>query len=137
MVSVLRATARTNVFELIYDTLTASLSKGTVTAAFINDQPTYPQVVINPARISQDNLSLDRGTSGYNGEVEIEIYAIKAKDIDELSDEICDDLLSSEATFATGNLYLEDLKDGTTDTVFWNKQKIHIKSLSIKYNLNI
>jgi hypothetical protein len=137
MVIITRATVRANIFELLYDSLTSSLSKGTVTAAFISDQPTYPQVVINPARIGQENLVLNRGTTEYTGEVEIELFTQKAKDIDEIADEINEDLIASESSLASSGFYLNDVEDGIGDTFFWNKQKIHTKSLLLSYNLNL
>lgn len=137
MVNIVESTARANVYETLYDSLTASLSQGTVTAAFIDDQPTFPQVVINPARVSIRKLSLDRSSKEYVGETTIEIFAQKNKEIDEISDEIHADLATNESTLKGYGLYINDLEDSNEATVFWNDQKIHTKSILVTFQLNL
>jgi hypothetical protein len=125
------------VFENVYDKLTASLSAGTVTAAFIDDIQTFPQVVINPATISVDNLVLNRGTKMYNAEVEIEIFSKKNKQIDTITDEIITDFTASESSYRTANMYLQDIEDTTEETVIWNNTKVHMKSILVNFQLNL
>ena len=137
MVNIVESTIRANIYETLYDSLTASLSAGTVTAAFIDDNPTFPQVVINPARLSITKLTLNRGTKEYMAEVEIEVYAKKNKEIDQISDEIHADLSTNEATLKGFGLYLNDLEDSSEDTFFWNDQKIHSKLIFATFQVNI
>jgi hypothetical protein len=137
MVNIVETTIRANIFETLYDSLTASLSAGTVTAAFIDDNPTFPQVVINPTKLLIKKLTLNRGTKEYTCEVEIEIYAKKNKDIDEIADEIHADLSTNEATIKAFGLYINDIEDSNSDTFFWNDQKIHTKTLLLTAQVNI
>lgn len=137
MVNIVVSTARANVFETFYDLLTSSLSLGTVTAAFIDDTPTFPQVVINPASITIRKLSIDRTAKQYDGTVEISIFAKQNAQIDSISDEIHDDLNTNESTLKGYGLFLGDIEDSNEDTVFYNSQKIHTKSIRISFQLNL
>jgi hypothetical protein len=137
MVNIVLANARANVFETLYDSLTSSLSLGTVTAAYIDDTPTFPQVVINPASISIKKLSLDRTSKQYDGEIEISIYAKQNAQIDSISDEIHSDLNTNEATLKGFGLFLGDIEDSNEETVFYNQQKVHTKSIRITFQLNL
>jgi hypothetical protein len=137
MVNITLANARANIFETLYDSLTSSLSAGTVTAAFIDDTPTFPQVVINPASISIKKLSLDRVAKQYDGFVEIEIFAKQNAQVDSISDEIHSDLNTNESTLKGFGLYLGDIEDSNEETVFYNNQKIHTKAIKINFQLNL
>jgi hypothetical protein len=129
MVTITASTVRATIFETLYDSLTASLSAGTVTAAFIDDNPTFPQVVINPAKVTEKKLSFNRAAKEYTFEVEIDLFTKKNKEVDQISDEIQADLNTNESTLNGFGLILNDLEDSTTDTFFWNDQKIHHKAV--------
>jgi hypothetical protein len=137
MVNIIQATARANIFETVYDLLTAQLSTGTVTAAFIDDAPTFPQVVINPASIKIEKQTLRVDNRTYEAEVEVELFCKKNKEIDQISDEISNDMYANESTLQGYGLYLEDISDSNEDTFFWNDQKIHTKSLTMEFKLNL
>ena len=137
MVTITTATARATIFETLYDSLTASLSAGTVTAAFIDDNPTFPQVVINPANLAVKKLSLNRDAKRYDVEIEIDIFTKKNKEIDQIADEIHDDLNTNESTLKGFGLFINDIEDSTSDTFFWNDQKIHTKTIVITGQVNI
>lgn len=137
MVTITASATSANIYETLYDSLTASLSQGTVTGAFITDTPTFPQVVINPAKVMAPKLVLNNANKSKMGEVEIEIFAKKNKEIDQLSDEIRADLEANESTLASAGLYLEDIEDSSEDTVFWNDNKIHTKTILVTFKLNI
>jgi len=137
MVSVTKATIRANIFEVLYDLLVAQLSAGTVTAAFIDTSPTFPQVVINPAAMKIEKLTFRKDNKEYLAEIEIEIYTKKNKEIDTISDEITSDLETYESTLASANLYLEDIDDSNEDTFYLNDQKIHIKTMLITFKANV
>ena len=109
----------------------------TVTAAFIDDEPTYPQVVVTPASVSLEKLSLNRATKEYTCQVIIEIYTKKNKQIDQITDEICADLNTNEATLAAFGLYIGNIEDSNEDTVFWNDDKIHTKMIVIDCKVNV
>ena len=136
MVTIVKATKRSNVFETVYDLLTASLSVGTVTAAFIDDDHTFPQVVINPAIIDGEKLDLIGTTREYTGVIEIEVFAKKAQEIDTILDEIDADL-TANVSASTDGLYFNDFEDSSADTFMINDQKIHTKGVKIKFQLNV
>ena len=92
MVTISAATIRANIYETIYDSLTSSLSTGTVTASFIDDDPTFPQVVVNPIKKDTFRLTIDAVEKEYRGNILIELYTKKNKQIDQISDEIENDL---------------------------------------------
>jgi serine protease inhibitor ecotin len=137
MVNIVQSTIRANVFETVYDLLTAQLSEGTVTAAFIDDNPTFPQVVINPSSIKIKRTTLTNENRSYEGMVEVELYCKKNKEIDQISDEISNALYTNESTLAGFGLYLDDISDSNETTSFWNDQKIHIKFITIEFKANV
>ena len=137
MVNIVQSTIRANIFETLYDLLTAQLSAGTVTAAFIDDNPTFPQVVINPASIKIERQTFNVDNRTYEVEVEVELYCKKNKEIDQISDEISNDMYSNETTLKDFGLFLEDISDSNEDTFFWNSQKIHTKALTIEFKANV
>jgi len=138
MVAISESTIRADVWENIYDELTADLSTGTVTASYIDDNPTFPQVVVKPISKLVKHLTIDATSKEYTGEIEIEIYAKKNEQIDSISDEVDYDLLvTNKATFEALGLYLGDLEDSNESTVFWNEQKIHIKAIIIQFKVKL
>jgi len=137
MVNIVQSTIRANVFETVYDLLTAQLSTGTVTAAFIDDAPTFPQVVINPSSIKIERQTFNVDNRTYEVEVEVELYCKKNKEIDQISDEISNDMYSNETTLKDFGLYLEDMEDSNEDTFFWNDQKIHTKGILVRFKANV
>jgi len=137
MVNIAQSTVRANIYETVYDLLTSSLSTGTVTAAFIDDAPTFPQVVINPSSISVTKLTFLKDNRSYEAEVEIDLYVKKNKQIDQISDEITADLYSNESSLTSDGLYLQDIEDSNEDTFFLNEQKIHTKTLNVSFKVNI
>jgi len=137
MVSIVQSTIRANVFETVYDLLTAQLSAGTVTAAFIDDSPTFPQVVINPSSIKILKNTFNNTNRSYNGELEIELFCKKNKQIDQIADEISTDIFSNESSLASDGIFIDDVSDSDEDTFFWNDQKIHTKSITIEFKANV
>ena len=137
MVSIVQSTIRANVFETVYDLLTAQLSAGTVTAAFIDDSPTFPQVVINPSTIMISKNTFNNSNRSFNVEVEVELFCKKNKQIDQISDEISNDLYAQESSLHSDGLFLEDVEDSNEDTFFWNEQKIHTKGILLTFKANV
>jgi len=136
MVNIVQSTVRANVFETVYDLLTAQLSTGTITAAFIDDNPTFPQVVINPSSVKITRNTFNNTNRSYDVEVEIELYCKKNKEIDQISDEISNDLYANESTLKDYGLYIDDIEDSSEDTFFYNDQKIHTKGMLLTFKAN-
>jgi len=137
MVTITASTIRATIFETLYDSLTASLSAGTVTASYIDDNPTFPQVVINPAIVKVTKQTLNRGQVEYTAEVEVDVFTKKNKEIDQISDEIHTDLATNESTLAGFGLYLNDIEDSNSSTTFWNNQKVHIKTILMTFQVKV
>ena len=131
MVTISNTTLRANVYETVYDILTAANLLGgsvTVTAAYIDSTESFPQVVVNPANISKDTFSFDRSNSTNTISVMIDIYTKKNKQIDQITDAI--DSLSSLKSI-TG-LQLTDWEESKAFEP-QNNNKIHLKSITLVY----
>jgi len=136
MVTITESTIRANVFEIVYDLLTASLSSGTVTAAFIDDTPTYPQVVINPASVKLIKNTFNMSNRTRPIEMEIELYTTQNKEVDQISDEIDADLITNESNLASSGLVFDELEDSREDTIILNGKKLHTKGILLKFRYN-
>jgi len=132
MVSINDTTLRANIYETIYDTLTAAhllSSTATVTAAYIDsDTAPFPQVVINPVDVDKDSFSFDKSISSKNINIVIDIYTKKNKDKDLLADEI-DGVITSLSMSGVS------LKGWTESNALEvpNDNKIHLKSIVLTY----
>lgn len=131
MVTITGSTLRSNVFEHIYDTLTAAnllSSTVTVTASYIDGNQAFPQVVINPANVDKDEFSFDRSNSTNTINVVLDIFTKKNKDKDLIADEI--DALSGlkniNGLIFTGWSESNALEVG-------NENKLHLKSIVLSY----
>ena len=132
MVAITTSSLRANVYESIYDELTsASLLSGsvTVTAAFINEKEAFPQVVVNPANVNREGFSFDRSRSKQNIQVVVEIFTKKNKEIDQIADEI-DTILRGLKMQSMQLIDWEEDRALSNDT---NKNKIHLKTITITY----
>jgi hypothetical protein len=132
MVTINSSTVRQNVYETIYDTLTAANLLGstvTVTSAYIDrDDAPFPQVVVSPVDVDMDSFTFDRSFKVRNMTIDIDIWTKKNKDKDAIADEI-DSLLSG-------------LKIDGVSLVDWSESnaletpgqnKIHLKTIRIAY----
>ena len=137
MVTITEDTIRTATFEIIYDSLTASLSTGTVTASFIDDNPTFPQVVINPASVKFTKNTFTNANRERFIEVEVVLYCKKNKEIDQITDEIDADLRTNESSLLSSGLIFDDLEDSNEDTFFYNDKKIHTKGIMLRFRANV
>jgi len=141
MVNLATSTIRANIFESIYDVLTAaylSSSLATVTAAYIDDDHSFPQVVVNPAFVPIQKMTFNRTNRMYSADVEIDIFAIKNKQIDQISDEINKNLETSESALASSGLYLMDSEDIGGVTFPLNEStKVHQKTMLITFGVNL
>jgi len=131
MVTISNGSVRANIYETLYDTLNSAnlaSSTATVTAAYIDEDSAFPQVVINPTSISHDSFSMDRTNTRKTISVVIDIYTKKNKNIDLISDEI--DALIRPLKIAGITLigWDEDIALSTD-----NDNKIHLKTISLTY----
>lgn len=125
---------RQNVFETVYDLATAltynSSSEPTITAAFISDDPSFPQVVVNPVDVELDDPSF--GSTGRNWDrtvrILIDVYTKKRKDLDIITDVLMDEL----DTYAwSGILFVGSEESTALETP--NENKIHLKSIALTF----
>ena len=131
MVTISNNTIRANVFETIYDLLTAYgdwVVRPTIVAAYIDNETKDPQVVISPVRIGSDNPTFNNHSSFKNVTVVIDIYSKKNKSLDQVTDDV--------------NLILNDNKisglklvtiDESFAMPFTNNNKLRNKTLSVGY----
>lgn len=131
MVTIESSTLRQNIYETVYDALTsANLLSGavTVTAAYIDDDAKFPQVIIYPVSVSKDGFTYNRSFGREEVNVSIEIYTKKAKDLDQINDE----LVPIMQGLKMNSLQLTNIDEDIglfTD----NNNKIHQKMLGFRY----
>ena len=132
MVTLNTSTLRSNIFETLYDELTAAnllSSTATVTAAYIDSEDSFPQVVINPVDIEKTNFSFDRSNSNKSVTILIDIWTKKNKDKDLLTDEI--DTIVSAISWS-GSLTLAGWSESNAlESPSGNK--VHLKSIALTF----
>ena len=131
MVTISNSTVRANIYETLYDTLNSAnllSSTVTVTAAYIDSDSSFPQVVIHPVDVSHDMFGMDRVNSRKTANVMIDVYTKKAKEIDQITDEI-------DALVRPLKLPGITLVDWSEDRALStdNDNKIHLKTITIAY----
>ena len=118
-------------YETIYDTLSAAnllSSTATVVAAYNDEINSYPLVVVNPVDKGRDNPTYDR-TYWTNGlTVNIDIFAKKNKEVDQLADEI-DTLISPLKILGVQLSGLTESRGYPTT----NDNKLHLKTMIFTY----
>ncbi|WP_298752995.1 hypothetical protein [uncultured Arcobacter sp.] len=132
MVTINSSTLRANVFETVYDILTAAnlLSSTVTVVGGYPDEDTiqYPIVAVERIDVSKDEPTFDRSTMKNEIVVPIDIYAKKNKQIDQITDEI--DALSSLKSIS-GLMMVS--WDESVDFSPQNNNKIHWKRINITY----
>lgn len=132
VVTIADATLRQNVYEYIYDALTAASfttsSAPTITAAYIDKDQQFPQIVINPIDVDYDNATFAKGSWDKTIKVLIDVYTRKNKDKDILSDEI---MALLDGTLISGVSLVGVSESNALDT--YNDNKVHLKSLALTY----
>ena len=131
MVTIVSSTLRSNIWETIYDTLTAAKllsSTVTVTSAYIDDDSAFPQVVINPVDVEKNSFTFDRTYSVKDIVILIDIWTTKNKQKDQISDEI--------------DAIITPLKMGGVMLSGWSESnaletpgdnKLHLKTITLNY----
>ena len=131
MVTITEAKLRQNVYETVYDLINAitfSVASVTVTAAFIDDEDSLPQVVINPANVDRSNKAFGRGDSDEDVRVEVEVWTTKNKDKDVLTDEI---FVALDAATFNGMMLAATEETNALDPQ--NENKIHMKNIVLMF----
>lgn len=131
MVTISNTSLRANIYETIYDTLTsANLLSGsvTVTAAYIDEDAAFPQVIVYPVSVNKDGFTYDRSFGRELVKVMIEVYTKKAKDLDQITDELVPLLESLKMNSLQLLNYDEDIGLSTD-----NDNKIHQKIIIFNY----
>lgn len=136
MVTLTDSTLRANVFETIYDVVTGISSWGlsssntvTVTAAYIDDERTLPQVVIHPVDIISGPASFSRELMHREIRVFIEVYSKKRKDLDQMTDALMNAI---ETTSSIGGMQLVNVDESTAMNAPLGL-KIHSKAVGLTY----
>ncbi len=131
MVTLTSSTIRQNLWETIYDTVKAAnllSSTVTVVSAYVDEDPSFPMIVINPVDKGRDNPSFNRANWTDNLMVEIEIYTKKAKQLDQLCDAL-DSLISPLSV--TGVMLSGWVESKGYPTS--NDNQLHLKSITLSY----
>jgi hypothetical protein len=135
MVTLNDSTLRQNVYETIYDAIKSIVWSGslsvTVTAAFIDDDQSFPQVVVHPANIDYTNFTFNRSVSDKNIVIVVDVYTKKNKDCDIISDNI----MNAIEGLSTPGMMLVDTSEDR-DTADIEGLKIHNKMIALTYKRN-
>ncbi len=110
-----------------YDNTDTAVTGVTITAAYIDDDRTFPQVVINNSNIAKSDFTFDK--SALNTiQIMIDIYTKKAKNLDYITDQI--DNISGLKSIQGMNLIAWDETKAYSPV---NDNKIHLKSITLTY----
>jgi len=106
-------------------------SAWTVLSAFPEQNPVFPCIVVNPASIKMDSLSLSGCSKMYYAEVNVEFYS-PAKNgknyIDTEKDKIANAFLTGGTTLLSYNLILkspEEIMNDDSDELVFNGSKLN------------
>lgn len=131
MVVITSSTLRQNIYETVYDTLTAAnllSSTVTVTAAYIDSDSAFPQVVVYPVKVAKDRFTYGRDFGAESIQVMVEVYTKKAKQLDQISDEVATAMQSLKMNSLQLLDFGEDVALATD-----NDNKIHLKTFTFNY----
>lgn len=136
MVAINDATIRHNVFETIYDLLSAEVATSdfpvsgvTLSAAYVDESQKIPQVVIHPIDVDYDNFSFGRTNQDKEIRVLVDIFTKKSEDLDKIADELGNLLLTNSFT----GFYLAGMNDSTALETPGLGSKIRLKSLACTF----
>ena len=136
MVSIAESTLRSNVFETVYDLVSTTLSSSTmspsgvtVTAAFIDNTDTLPQVVVHPVDVDYESFTYDKSFSERTVRVLIDIWTKKNKDKDQICDALVPVLLSPSNYVGMHIIGVEE-SNAFEDP---NNNKVHLKSIALSF----
>ena len=136
MVTISDSTIRSNVYEIVYDTLNGVLSSmsASSTPVLYGGYPdiktvNFPCIIVQPIAVSEDEFTVDSTRTATSKEiiVVIEVYAEKNKDLDIITDYIVN-------TFKTPiiGLFLTNTEDAYGIALPGNN-KVKLKTLSLTF----
>ena len=128
-----KTTIRQNAFARIYKILTDNLASSiTLTNAYPQNNNEFPIVVVGSPQISMDvgTIGASNKNRGIVCNIDIEVYTRAAKDLDVVSDSVCNILESNSVDVDIHNLTIED---GTADYTFVNNNTVRMKPLGITF----
>ena len=136
MVTINKASQRQDLFENVYDEIKAYATAGsygtstqpTVTAAYIDNEDSLPQIVIGRVNNKKEDPVFDRSNTTNNLIIVINIYDKKNKNIDVLSDNLEEYLYTKKFTGVTMNEWNEE-----DDIYITNDNKIRSKTITVTY----
>ena len=135
MVTITNRELRHTVWETFYDDLKAFATAGsygtsvqpTVVSAFIDDNPTFPMIVIHPVSVREGKRTFDNSSSLKNISLVFDVYAKKSEDIETLGDDVAYVLADKVA-----GITLVDVEEAFAVPIV-NDTKIKNKTISYNY----
>ena len=110
-------TARADIFKEFLSVIKTHLTTSgvKVTNALVKDTSQFPQIVINAPQMPRSRLTF--GTTAYDrsGDIEIEVYAKKMKDVVELVDDVENTIFTHLSSLSVQNISLGDSTPATID----------------------
>jgi hypothetical protein len=137
MVTITDSGIRNTVYESIYDALNATLSSmgASSTPTLFGGYPDkqdldFPIIILKPINISEDSFTIDtsRTTSTKAITANIEVYAVKNKDLDIISDYIFNLFRSTNIT----GIFITGMDDNDMITIP-NNNKVKGKTLTLSF----
>jgi len=135
MVTINRATFINNLYETVFDLLTANLVSSTPVGGFTEELQTLPATVVGRPNTTTPELVLSRDLKEFEVVMILTVQAIKNKDVDTAADELRELFLQNENTFFfdTHNLFdMEILQEDGGEDLIQGKQ-IHSSVLTITW----
>lgn len=141
--TVAKATIRENIFNTVATLLNNNkLSGWTVLSSFPETNPTFPCLVVNPAKIKLKNLSVLQAKNKYDAEVMVNIYTLSKngkEQSDEGADNVQNTLVSNASTLRTYNLALKEdsINDDDISGIEFNQEIINMRSISVNFGVRV
>jgi len=133
-------TIRVDAFKAVYSIINANKPSGwTVLSSFPEVSPTFPCIVINPAFVTTERITMSNGTTTNRLAILVEFFA-KARDlkikIDQGRDNVLKTIKDNQATLRdTHKLIYVSHTDASVDTFVYGDQKINGGSSNIVFDL--
>jgi len=136
--TVVGSTIRENVFNTISTLIDNNkLSGWTVLSAFPEQNPVFPCIVVNPAKITQSIMTINKGVTSYRITVDVQLFSAAndgKEKIDQGLDNINNTLFSNASTLKTYNLFLDNsipIEDLGAGNLLFNKNKLNFGIVAI------
>lgn len=138
------STIRKDVYEYLYTLVnTNKLSGTTVLSSFLEKNPIWPCIIINPALVSVEQLGVKIDARIQVLRVEFDFYAIAVSGqgkemVDKMRDNVMNTILNNESGLYSNQLVLNSADfwdDSNTDSFKFNEQNLHTASSILKLTL--